>query len=110
VPLEDWDTFAVILLDTHVLVWLGVQPEKLSGAAASAIRRARNCDGLSLADVTIWELALLLSHGVLQARGTVEDTVRNLLDRSGVTVKIITPESNSFSATQFEQRNITAQR
>ncbi len=31
----------MILLDTHVLVWLVGQPEKLSKAAASAIRRAR---------------------------------------------------------------------
>jgi PIN domain nuclease of toxin-antitoxin system len=90
----------VILLDTHVLVWLVGQPEKLSKPAASAIRRARSSDGLSIADITIWELAFLFSRGVLQSRGTVENTVRNLLDRSGVTVKTITPEIAAI-ATQF---------
>ena len=90
----------MILLDTHVLVWLMGKPEKLSRSAASAIRRARSSDGLSIADVTIWELALLFSRGVLQSRGTVENTMRNLLERSGVTVKPITPEIAAL-ATQF---------
>jgi PIN domain nuclease of toxin-antitoxin system len=90
----------VILLDTHVLVWLVGQPEKLSKAAASAIRRARSSDGLSIADVTIWELALLLSRGVLQSGGTVDKTLRNLLGRSGVSIKPITPEIAAL-ATQF---------
>ncbi len=90
----------MILLDTHVLVWLVGQPEKLSKAAASAIRRARSSDGLSIADVTIWELAVLLSRGVLQSGGTVENTLRNLLGRSGVSIKPITPEIAAL-ATQF---------
>ena len=97
----------MILLDTHVLVWLVGEPEKLSKAAASAIRRARNSDGLGDAwkiwrqgDVTIWELAQLLSRGVLQSGGTVENTVRSLVGRSGVSVKPITPEIAAL-ATQF---------
>lgn len=90
----------MILLDTHVLVWLVGQPEKLSKSAASAIRRARNSDGMAIADITVWELALLFSRGVLQSHGTVENTVRNLLDRSGVAVKSITPEIAEL-ASQF---------
>jgi PIN domain nuclease of toxin-antitoxin system len=90
----------VILLDTHVLVWLVGQPEKLSRPAASAIRRARSSDGLAIADVTVWELAFLFSRGVLQSRPTVENTVRDLLHRSGITIKPITPEIAAL-ATQF---------
>jgi PIN domain nuclease of toxin-antitoxin system len=92
--------FAMILLDTHVLVWLVGQPEKLSRAAASAIRRSRSSDGLSIADVSVWELAFLFARGALQSHGTVESAVRTLLDRSGVTVKTITSEIAAL-ATQF---------
>lgn len=92
----------MIILDTHVLVWLVTQPEKLSRPAASAIRRARVSDGLSIADVTVWELASLFARGTLQSLGTVENTVQNLLDRSGVTIKPITSEIASL-ATQFPQ-------
>jgi len=90
----------LIILDTHILVWLVTQPEKLSRPAASAIRRARVSDGLSIADVTVWELASLFARGTLQSLGTVENTVQNLLDRSGVTIKPITSEIASL-ATQF---------
>ncbi len=90
----------MILLDTHVLVWLVSQPERLSRPAASAIRRARASDGLSIADVTVWELASLFARGKLQSHGTVENTVRNLLIRSAVQIKPITPEIAAL-ATQF---------
>jgi PIN domain nuclease of toxin-antitoxin system len=82
----------VILLDTHVLVWLVAEPERLSRPAASAIRRARISDGLAIADISVWELASLFSRGVLRAHGTVEAAVQNLLSLSGVVVKPITPE------------------
>ena len=87
----------MIILDTHVLVWLVTQPEKLSRTAASAIRRARVSDGLSIADVTVWELVSLFARGTLQSLGTVENTVQNLLDRSGVTIKPITSEIASLA-------------
>jgi len=82
----------VILLDTHVLVWQVVEPERLSRTAASAIRRARRNQGISVAAVSLWELARLFWRGQVQGRGGVEASVRALLDESGVEVKPITPE------------------
>jgi len=90
----------VILLDTHVLVWLVAQPERLSRTAASAIRRARASDGLGIADITVWELAFLFARGVLRTHGTIENTVRNFVTRSGVVVSPITAEIAAL-ATQF---------
>jgi len=82
----------VILLDTHVLVWQVVEPERLSRAAASAIRRARTNQGISVAAISLWELARLFWQGQVQGRGGVEASVRALLDESGAEVKPITPE------------------
>ena len=90
----------MILLDTPVLAWLVAQPERLSRPAASAIRRARASDGLAIADITVWELAFLFARGVLRSHGTVENTVQNLVNRSGVSVKPITAEIAAL-ATQF---------
>jgi len=90
----------LILLDTHVLAWLVVQPERLSRTAASAIRRARASDGLAIADITVWELAFLFARGALRAHGTVENTVQSFVTRSGVNVKPITAEIAAL-ATQF---------
>jgi len=92
----------LILLDTHVLAWLVPEPERLSRPAASAIRRARASDGLAIADITIWELALLFSRGALRALGTVESAVQTVLTESGVQVKPVTPEIAAL-ATQFPE-------
>ena len=88
----------MIFLDTHVLVWLVADEERLSRPAASAIRRARISDGIGIADVVIWELAFLLARGILRTHNTIEKTVENFVVRSGVTVKPITVEIASIAA------------
>ena len=82
----------MILLDTHVLAWLLLDPERLSPAAASAIRRARRNQGIALAAISLWELARLFSLGHVKGRGTVEASVRTLVEKSGAEVRPITLE------------------
>jgi PIN domain nuclease of toxin-antitoxin system len=91
---------AVILLDTHVLVWMVADEDRLSRRAKSAIQRARVGDGLSIADVTIWEVAFLIARGAIRTHNTIENTVRNFVTRSGVNVRPITAEI-AVLATQF---------
>jgi PIN domain nuclease of toxin-antitoxin system len=91
---------AVILLDTHVLVWAVEDSKRLSRAAASEIRRARHHGGLAVSAITVWELAWLLSRGRIQARGTVEAAVKLLLE--DITIRPITPEVAAL-ATQFPE-------
>jgi len=92
----------VILLDTHVLAWLVADPDMLSRSAASAIRRARANQGIGISAMSLWELALMFSRGRLQATGTIEASVQLVLERSGVTIKPITPEV-AVLATQFPE-------
>ena len=92
----------MILLDTHVLVWMVADEDRLSRHATSAIQRARLSDGLGIADVTIWELAFLIARGALRTHSTIENTVRNFVTRSGVIVKPITAEI-AVLATQFPE-------
>jgi PIN domain nuclease of toxin-antitoxin system len=88
----------VILLDTHVLVWAVGDTKRLSRAAASEIRRARRDGGLAVSAITLWELGLLVNRGRIQAYGTLESSIRQLLE--DVTVRPITPEIAAL-AVQF---------
>ena len=88
----------MILLDTHALAWLVAEPERLSRPAASAIRRARISDGVAIASITVWELALLFARGILRTHSTVEAAVQNLLTRSGVVIVPITAEVAAIAA------------
>src|SRR6202142_4627219 len=80
------------------MVWAAVEPKKLSRSAELAIRKARRQDGLAISAVTLWELAFLMARGRIQGYGTVESSVRELIE--GVTVKPITVEIAAL-ATQF---------
>jgi PIN domain nuclease of toxin-antitoxin system len=54
----------VILVDTHVVVWLAFDQGLLSKKARAAIDDARkNGDGLAISDITLLELATLASKG-----------------------------------------------
>jgi PIN domain nuclease of toxin-antitoxin system len=92
----------VILLGTHVLVWLVAEPSQLSRRAASAIRRARANQGIGIAAISLWELALLFARGRLRASCTVEASARRVVEGAGVTIKPITPEVAALAA-QFPE-------
>ena len=77
-----------------------IQPDKLSRQAASAIRRARNSDGIALAGISLWELAQIFSRGSIRTTGTVEKSVMDLIDASGVNIRHITPQIAAL-ATEF---------
>ena len=74
----------VILLDTHVLVWLTSEPAKLSKHANSAIRRASRGGGIAVSAITLWELGWLASHGRLQPTGTVEAYLEEVSSRVAI--------------------------
>ena len=89
----------MILLDTHVLVWMVADSGRLSRPAAGAIRRAERDGGIAISAITLWELASLLARGRIQAYGTVDASIRLLIE--GVIVKPITPEIAAL-ATEFQ--------
>jgi PIN domain nuclease of toxin-antitoxin system len=81
----------VILLDTHVLIWLASDPAKLSKKAGDAIRRASQGTGIAISAVSLWELAWLAMHDRLEFTGTVEAFVEKISSRTAIrpiTVKV----------------------
>jgi PIN domain nuclease of toxin-antitoxin system len=90
----------VILLDTHVFLWLCLEPKRLSRLATAAIRQAANTGGLGIASISLWEIAMLVSLGRVSPRGTSETWLSELIETSGVIVKALTPAIAVLS-TQF---------
>ena len=80
----------MILLDTHVLVWMSSEPQRLSKRAREAIREAREKRGIAVASITLWELAWLAENGRIQISASVESFVRETVAR--VILKPMTPE------------------
>jgi PIN domain nuclease of toxin-antitoxin system len=58
----------VIVLDTHIVIWLAESPELLSAAATEAIKSERQTGSLAISDMTLLELARVISGGKLAVR------------------------------------------
>ena len=92
----------MILLDTHAWIWLGSNPERLSRRARAAIQRAVRSGGLSIAAISLWEMAMLAAYGRIGVSGTLEAAIRDLVESTGVLIKEITPTIAALS-TQFPE-------
>ena len=69
----------MILLDTHVVVWLAFDPSRLSRKAKAAIDKARkNGDGLAICDITLLELTALASKGRIHLDISLETFLREV--------------------------------
>ena len=80
----------MILLDTHVLIWMSSDPKRVSRKAREAIREAREKTGIGVASITLWELAWLAENRRIVVSGSVESFVRETISR--VIVMPMTPE------------------
>ncbi len=72
----------MILLDTHVLIWLASEPGRLSKKATETIRKASNEGGVGISAITLWELAWLATHGRIVLSGTAEAFVERITSRT----------------------------
>ncbi len=88
----------MILLDTHTLIWLVLEPDKLSRNAQRAIREATG--GLAVSAMTLWEVAQLTARGRLGIQGTVEAFVERMA--SHVAIRPVTTRV-AVLATQFPE-------
>ena len=79
----------MIVLDTHVLLWLAGDPAKLSQPAREAIRRGYERGGVAISAITLWEIAWLATHRRLHFTGTADDFIEAIASR--VSVRPITP-------------------
>lgn len=63
----------MILVDTHVVVWLALEPAKIAKNARTAIEQnRRQGQGLAISDITLLEIATLESKGRIKLSTTLE--------------------------------------
>jgi len=63
----------VILVDTHVVVWLAFEQSRISKPAREAIDAARRHEnGLAICDITLLEISTLAARGRIQVDTTLE--------------------------------------
>ncbi len=86
----------MILLDTHALLWLVAEPQRLSKTAVRAIREAVDSDSVAIAAITLWELAWLARARRVVFVGTIDNFVARMTER--VVVLPIDPKIAALAA------------
>jgi PIN domain nuclease of toxin-antitoxin system len=72
----------LILVDTHVVVWLAFEPGQISKKARTAIDNARqDASGLAICDISLMELATLASKGRIQLDISLESFLQEVENR-----------------------------
>jgi len=63
----------VILLDTHVVIWLALEPAKIARRARAAIEETRlRGEGLAISDITLLEIAAAENKGRIKLDASLE--------------------------------------
>ena len=69
----------MVLLDSHVAIWLAVTPERLSRAAKKAIaERESQASSLAISVMSLYEIARAIHRGRIEALTTLETFLRTL--------------------------------
>ena len=72
----------MILVDTHVVVWLAFDQNRISRKARTAIDGARkNAGGLAISDITLLELAILARKGRIRLDISLESFLQEVESR-----------------------------
>ncbi len=63
----------MILLDTHVVLWLALAPERISAKSRAAIKETRLAgEALAISDISLLEIAMLYSKARVRLSATLE--------------------------------------
>ena len=72
----------MILLDTHVVLWLAFEDAKISRKARAAIEEARKSgEGLAISDISLLEIASLERKNRITLRSTLEAFLTEIENR-----------------------------
>ena len=82
----------MILLDTCAIIWDALEPTKLSEPAKTAIAQADKHNALIMADISIWEISMLIRRSRLQVATTAAHFIHLYLRSRNISVVPISPE------------------
>jgi PIN domain nuclease of toxin-antitoxin system len=80
-----------ILLDTHVLVWLLEDSERIGEPVHAQIQQAADEDTLFVSAITPWEIAMLVAKGRLRLGQDVAEWLATALSLPGIRLEPLSP-------------------
>jgi PIN domain nuclease of toxin-antitoxin system len=95
-----------IVCDTHALIYWSLAPKRLGTAGSKAIEQARKQGEVFCADISLWEIAVLVEKGRLELGVAVEAYLDNLMAALGLTALPISPRIATLAQSgRFPQKD-----
>lgn len=82
----------VIVMDTCVIIWDALEPSKLTSTVLAAINQADQQNNLMIADISIWEIAMLIKKGRINIEAKQSHFLNLYLQSRNIIVAPITPQ------------------
>lgn len=82
----------MIVVDTHIIIWDALQPDRLSKKAKNAIENANDTDGILFCEISLWEIAMLISKSRLKIDATYQEFIKLVLASNNYIYQGITAE------------------
>ncbi len=90
----------MIIIDTHVWLWLLHDPNQLSNAARGQIEIEEAQNGILVSAISVWEIAVKSSLGKLALPLPIEDWYALAKSHSGIVIEALNPE-DAIASTQL---------
>jgi PIN domain nuclease of toxin-antitoxin system len=81
----------MILLDTHIWLWLLHDPNQLSESAQAVIQSEETHNGLLVSAISVWEIAVKSSIGKLDLPLPIEEWYQLAKTHSGIVIESLSP-------------------
>ena len=88
----------MVVCDTHALIFDALAPKELSAKASRAIESAYKSGDLACADISLWEIAMLMEKRRLEVDASTADFLVALVAARRLAVLPITPAIAALAA------------
>ncbi len=91
----------MILLDTHIWLWLLHNPNKLSKTAQAVIQSEETHNGLLVSAISVWKVAVKSSIGKLDLPFPITQWYQLAKSHSGIVIESLSP-LDTIASTQLQ--------
>ena len=92
----------MIVVDTHIIIWDALRPQRLSKNAKNAISWANDTDGIIFCEISLWEIAMMINCNRIRIDASYNDFIQLVLKSNHYILQGITPEIAELSTQVFQ--------
>lgn len=95
----------MITVDTHIIIWEALDPQRLSKKALQQFKSANESDGIIFCNISLWEISMLISKNRLEIEASFKEFIDLLMKTRNYLFQPITPEIADISSNLLNELN-----